>query len=247
MAKKKKSEVVTPEPQKDASAKLAAIKIAMEQIEKQYGKGSIMRLGEAPGERFRVDVIPTGSIALDLALGVGGLPRGRIVEIYGPEASGKTTLALDIARNAAIKEKVPVQIFSIEMSREQVTDRLVAAEANVDLWKIRTGRLTDEGEPNELGPIVSQLGQLALTVVVQNPPVACPPPNLLHHLLSVIGHRRVPVPRPDVPQDHELAVFQERRREGRMFHLAVLQVAQHGRQALAGGFRASGHVLSACG
>jgi len=103
MAKKKKSEVVTPEPQKDASAKLAAIKIAMEQIEKQYGKGSIMRLGEAPGERFRVDVIPTGSIALDLALGVGGLPRGRIVEIYGPEASGKTTVALSVIAEAQKK------------------------------------------------------------------------------------------------------------------------------------------------
>ena len=68
---------------KESSAKLAAIKIAMEQIEKQYGKGSIMRLGERADAKFRVDVIPTGSIALDLALGVGGLPRGRIVEIYG--------------------------------------------------------------------------------------------------------------------------------------------------------------------
>lgn len=73
--------------------KLQAIKIAMEQIEKQYGKGSIMKLGEK-NERFAIDVISTGSIALDLALGAGGFPRGRIVEVYGPEASGKTTLAL---------------------------------------------------------------------------------------------------------------------------------------------------------
>lgn len=73
--------------------KLQAIKIAMEQIEKQFGKGSIMKLGGKEG-RLAVEVIPTGSIALDLALGVGGFPRGRIVEIYGPEASGKTTVAL---------------------------------------------------------------------------------------------------------------------------------------------------------
>ncbi len=73
--------------------KQQAIKIAMEQIEKQFGKGSIMKLGEK-NEKFAIDVIPTGSIALDLALGVGGFPRGRIIEIYGPEASGKTSLAL---------------------------------------------------------------------------------------------------------------------------------------------------------
>lgn len=100
MARKKKKEVKKPEPQKDASAKLQAIKLAMEQIEKQYGKGSIMRLGAKNDGRLKISVIPTGSIALDLALGVGGLPRGRIVEIYGPEASGKTTLALSVIAEA---------------------------------------------------------------------------------------------------------------------------------------------------
>ncbi len=73
--------------------RLQAIKIAMEQIEKQFGKGSIMKFGEK-SDRMAVDVIPTGSIAIDLALGVGGFPRGRVTEIYGPEASGKTTIAL---------------------------------------------------------------------------------------------------------------------------------------------------------
>jgi recombination protein RecA len=96
---KGKKEVKRPQPQKDASAKLQAIKIAMEQIEKQYGRGSIMRLG-AKADGMRVQTIPTGSIALDLALGVGGLPKGRIVEIYGPEASGKTTLALHVIAEA---------------------------------------------------------------------------------------------------------------------------------------------------
>src|SRR3990167_601843 len=101
MAKKKKDlEDMHVTPQTDSSAKLTGIRIAMEQIEKQYGKGSIMKLGQQADERFRVDVIPTGSIALDLGLGVGGLPRGRIVEIYGPEASGKTTLALHVIAEA---------------------------------------------------------------------------------------------------------------------------------------------------
>src|SRR5690606_20128147 len=75
-----------------------ALELALAQIDKQYGKGSIMRLGERPV--VEMPVIPTGSIALDIALGVGGLPRGRIVEIYGPEAGGKTTLALHAVANA---------------------------------------------------------------------------------------------------------------------------------------------------
>lgn len=85
-----------PDEQKQ---KLQAVRLAMEQIEKQYGKGAIMRLGEkkvVAGE----NVLPTGSYGLDLALGVGGLPRGRVVEIFGPEASGKTTLALSVIAQA---------------------------------------------------------------------------------------------------------------------------------------------------
>lgn len=97
---RKKREVAEPERKEGSSHRLQAIKLAMEQIEKQYGRGSIMRLGEGGGGRFKVEAIPTGSIALDLALGVGGLPRGRIVEIYGPEASGKTTLALSVIAEA---------------------------------------------------------------------------------------------------------------------------------------------------
>ena len=84
----------------NASQKLQAIKLAMEQIDKQYGKGAIMRLGENPAGKMGAEVISTGSIALDIALGIGGVPRGRIVEIYGPEASGKTTIALSIIAQA---------------------------------------------------------------------------------------------------------------------------------------------------
>jgi recombination protein RecA len=78
--------------------KLRALETALGQIERQFGKGAVMRLGERP--QIRVNVIPSGSIALDAALGVGGVPRGRVIEIYGPESSGKTTLALHIIANA---------------------------------------------------------------------------------------------------------------------------------------------------
>ena len=81
-----------------ASDKKRAIDTAMAQIEKMYGKGSIMRLGDQTD--LAVDFIPTGSLALDVALGIGGLPKGRIVEIYGPESSGKTTLALHVVAEA---------------------------------------------------------------------------------------------------------------------------------------------------
>ena len=94
MAEKKKS-VESASP---ASDKKKALETAMAQIEKMYGKGSIMRFGDKA--ELNVDFIPTGSLALDVALGIGGLPKGRIVEIYGPESSGKTTLALHVVAEA---------------------------------------------------------------------------------------------------------------------------------------------------
>jgi len=78
------------------SQRLQAVAIAMQQIDKTYGKGSIMRLGERLQNQELIPVVSTGSVALDLALGIGGLPRGRVVEIYGPEASGKTTVCLHV-------------------------------------------------------------------------------------------------------------------------------------------------------
>ena len=81
-----------------AEQKQQALKSAIANIEKQYGAGAVMRLGEAIS--YNVDHIPTGSMTLDLALGIGGVPRGRIIEIYGPESSGKTTVALQIVAEA---------------------------------------------------------------------------------------------------------------------------------------------------
>lgn len=79
--------------------KVRALDMALHQIEKQFGKGAIMRLGE-DAARLAIDVIPTGALALDIALGVGGIPRGRVVEVYGPESSGKTTVALHMIAEA---------------------------------------------------------------------------------------------------------------------------------------------------
>ncbi|PMP83814.1 MAG: DNA recombination/repair protein RecA, partial [Caldisericum exile] len=76
-----------------------ALKLAMMQVEKEYGKGSVMRLGDKKANLI-IEAIPTGIYSLDLALGVGGFPRGRIIEIFGPEGSGKTTLALEAIANA---------------------------------------------------------------------------------------------------------------------------------------------------
>lgn len=96
MARPKKEEIesiINP-------GKSQALQVALDQITKQYGTGSIMRLGDTAKDQMKIDVIPTGSIALDIALGVGGLPRGRIIEIYGPEASGKTTVCLHVIAEA---------------------------------------------------------------------------------------------------------------------------------------------------
>lgn len=94
-----KTAKVIPQGQVEESGRASAIKMAMEQIEKQYGKGSIMKFGDK-NENLTIDVISTGAFPLDIALGVGGLPRGRVVEIFGPEASGKTTVCLSLIAEA---------------------------------------------------------------------------------------------------------------------------------------------------
>ncbi|HEV2500770.1 MAG TPA: DNA recombination/repair protein RecA, partial [Terriglobia bacterium] len=86
-------------PEDRVTERMKAVDLAMIQIEKQFGKGSIMRLGSKEA-LVPVDVIPTGALSFDAALGVGGMPRGRVVEIYGPESSGKTTIALHVVAEA---------------------------------------------------------------------------------------------------------------------------------------------------
>ena len=96
-AQKKKTEILAPLGS-DAEAKRKALHTALAQIEKKHGEGSVMRLGDSA--RMEVQAISTGSISLDLAIGIGGIPRGRIIEIFGPESSGKTTVALHMVAEA---------------------------------------------------------------------------------------------------------------------------------------------------
>ena len=89
----------TTDDEKAAKARDAALQGALTQIERQFGKGSVMRMGDE-GAKVKVDAIPTGALSLDLALGIGGVPRGRIVEVFGPESSGKTTLVYHVLAEA---------------------------------------------------------------------------------------------------------------------------------------------------
>ena len=155
-----------------------ALAAALSQIEKQFGKGSVMRLGDAPAI-WDIEAVPTGSLGLDIALGVGGLPRGRVVEIYGPESSGKTTLTLAVvaevqkrggtaafvdaehALDPAYAEKLGVNIKDLLVSQPdtgeqalEITDMLVRS-GGVDLVVIDsvaalTPRAEIEGEMGEL-------------------------------------------------------------------------------------------------
>ena len=109
-----------------ADDKKKALETALHQIEKNYGKGAVMRLGDRP--EMNVDAIPTGSLALDAALGIGGLPRGRIVEIYGPESSGKTTLALHVLAEA---QKRGGEVAFVDA--EHALDPVYAAAIGVDI------------------------------------------------------------------------------------------------------------------
>src|SRR5687767_2864224 len=112
--------------------------MALGQIDKQYGKGSIMRLGDAP--KMVIEAIPTGSIALDLALGVGGIPRGRICEIYGPESSGKTTLVQHIIAEAQRGGGIAAFIDA-----EHALDPEYAAKCGVDIENLYVSQ-PDTGE-----------------------------------------------------------------------------------------------------
>ena len=113
-------------PDTQSSDKKKALETAMQQIEKNFGKGTVMRLGDKP--EMNVDAIPTGSLALDAALGIGGVPKGRIIEIYGPESSGKTTLALHIVAEA---QKKGGEVAFVDA--EHALDPTYAAAIGVDI------------------------------------------------------------------------------------------------------------------
>ena len=128
----------TPKTAGPAADKKAALETALAKIEKQFGKGAVMKLGA--NVTMQVDAIPTGSLGLDLALGIGGVPRGRIVEVYGPESSGKTTLALQILAEA---QKMGGEVAFIDV--EHALDPTYAAALGVDIDSLLVSQ-PDTGE-----------------------------------------------------------------------------------------------------
>ena len=110
----------------EKDAKLKALKLTLDKLDKAYGKGTVMKMGDAPVEE--VEVIPSGSLGLDIAMGVGGYPRGRVVEIYGPESSGKTTLTLHAI--AECQKKGGIAAF---IDAEHAFDRYYGEKLGIDI------------------------------------------------------------------------------------------------------------------
>ncbi len=155
MAEKKKPMVTQPG---QASDKKKALDTALAQIEKDFGKGAVMRLGE--NSHVVVEAVPTGSLALDMALGIGGVPKGRIIEIYGPESSGKTTLALHIAAEA---QKRGGEVAFIDA--EHALDPVYAAALGVDIDSMLISQ-PDTGEQGlEICEALVRSGALDVVVV----------------------------------------------------------------------------------
>lgn len=140
-------------------SKRQALDAAMRQIEKDFGKGSIMRLGEASAS-MSIEVIPTGALTLDVALGVGGVPRGRVVEIYGPESSGKTTVALHI-----IAEAQKLGGIAAFIDAEHALDPLYAKNLGVDIDNLLISQ-PDHGEQAlEIADALVRSGAIDIIVV----------------------------------------------------------------------------------
>lgn len=139
--------------------KQKALSAALSQIEKQFGKGSVMRMGDAPANRD-LEVIPTGSLALDIALGCGGLPRGRIVEIYGPESSGKTTLTLEVIAQAQKLGGVAAFIDA-----EHALDPIYAEKIGVNLDELLVSQPDTGEQALEIADMLVRSGGVDVVVV----------------------------------------------------------------------------------
>ena len=141
-----------------ANAKERALDAALAQIKKQFGDGAVMRLGEA--NHLQVEVIPTGSLSLDIALGVGGVPRGRVIEIYGPEASGKTTICLHIVAESQKKGGVCGYI-----DMEHALDPAYAAKLGVDIDNLYISQPDTGEQALEIAEALVRSGAMDVVVV----------------------------------------------------------------------------------
>ena len=137
----------------------AALDNALKQIEKDFGKGAIMRLGEA-ADRMNVEVISSGSLAIDLAVGVGGFPRGRVIEIYGPESSGKTTVALHAVAEAQKQGGVAAFIDA-----EHAMDPIYARNLGVDINNLLISQPDNGEQALEITEALVRSGAVDIVVV----------------------------------------------------------------------------------
>ncbi|GHT81748.1 protein RecA [Actinomycetota bacterium] len=144
--------------EKTPEQKLAALQTAMEQIERNYGKGAVMKLGEQVHRK--VPVIPTGSTALDLALGIGGLPKGRVIEIYGPESSGKTTLTLHVV--AEVQKAGGIAAF---IDAEHALDPEYARNLGVDTDALVVSQPDTGEQALEIADMLVRSGSIDLVVI----------------------------------------------------------------------------------
>ena len=143
----------------DREGKLAALNNAVAAIEKNYGKGSIMKLGDS-GANIDIEAIPTGSISLDVALGVGGVPRGRIIEIYGPESSGKTTVALHMIAEAQKRNGIAGFIDA-----EHALDPQYAKKIGVDIDNLYISQPDNGEQALEIAETMIRSGALDIVIV----------------------------------------------------------------------------------
>jgi len=146
-------------PVDDRTERTKALDVALSQIEKQFGKGSIMRLGQK-GAILPVDSIPTGAVSLDFALGIGGMPRGRVVEIYGPESSGKTTLALQL-----IAEAQKLGGMAAFVDAEHALDATYAQKLGVDLDNLLVSQPDTGEQALEIADMLVRSGAIDLVVI----------------------------------------------------------------------------------
>jgi len=137
-----------------------AVDLAIAQIERQFGKGSIMKMNPGDANPMQIDAIPTGSIALDLALGIGGVPRGRIVEIYGPESSGKTTLALHV-----IAEAQKMGGMAAIIDAEHALDPIYAGRLGVNLAELLISQPDTGEQALEIAETLVRSGALDIVVI----------------------------------------------------------------------------------
>ena len=183
MAAKNQNTVVTATQKTEPGAKKDALATALAQIEKQFGKGAVMKLGD--NAAMQVEAISTGSLGLDMALGVGGVPRGRIVEVYGPESSGKTTLALHILAEA---QKQGGEVAFIDV--EHALDPVYAEALGVDINNLLVSQPDTGEQAMEICEALVRSG--AIDAIVVDSVAAMVPRRPCAEVLFLGAHRHPP-------------------------------------------------------